>query len=455
MAFNILIIDDDASIRKSLSELLGDQGYEVKTVQSGEEAFDMLAHHTVDMAFLDVMLPGIDGLEVLKKIKRGYPVLTVVMISGHADLSMAVQATKLGAYDFIEKPLKAEKVLLSAKNVYDKSIIENEVNNLKMLVDLDYRLIGNTPVMIDLYHHIKKAAPSDSRIMILGENGTGKELVAREVHKLSLRADKPFIKLNCAALPKELIESELFGYERGAFTGADKRKTGLIEEANHGTLFLDEVGDMSLETQAKLLRVLQENEFKRVGGNQSISFDVRIVSATNKNLDQLIKNNEFREDLYFRLNVIPIRVPALKERTEDIPLLADYFLKAYSVRNNKKIKTMSQSAKYILMKYDWPGNVRELKNLIERLVIMTDDDEINALEVAKHLNEVQQFQLNDDQDLKSESSLKERLMRFERRILQEEYSRSRGNITKMADHLSTDRANLSRKLKKFGITDGG
>lgn len=455
MAFKILIIDDDSYVRMSLAALLSEEGYEVIMVASGEDALGLLPDSPLDMIFLDVMLPGIDGLEVLKQVKHRYPDIAVVMISGHADLSMAVQATKLGAYDFIEKPLNAEKVLLAAKNVFQKIMIENEITHLKKLVDIDYTLIGNTPAMMDLYENLRKVAPSDSKIVILGENGTGKELVAREIHKLSHRSDKPFIKLNCAALPRELIESELFGYERGAFTGADRKKIGLIEEANLGTLFLDEVGDMSLDTQAKLLRVLQENEFKRVGGNQPIPFDVRIVSATNKDLVNLIQKNEFREDLYFRLNVIPLRVPALRERIDDIPLLADHFLKAYAIRNNKKAKRISEPAKTILRQYDWPGNVRELKNLIERLVIMIDDDEIKDFDIIKFLSNREQMVVRHPVESGSRSTLKQQLERFERDVLQEEFIRSQGNITKMALKLKTDRANLSRKLKRYGISNGG
>jgi len=451
MSLKILIIDDELHIRRTLTSLLNDQGYEVSSIDNGEMALKYVNENHIDMIFLDVMLPGIDGIEILKRIKESKPLITVVMISGHADLSIAVKATKLGAYDFLEKPFKAEKVLLSAKNVLQKLKIENEISQLKKLVDLEYNIVGQTHAMRELNNSVRKAAPSDGRILILGENGTGKELIAREIHEHSKRADKPFIKLNCAAIPKELIESELFGYEKGAFTGAEKRKTGLIEEANKGTLFLDEVGDMSLDTQAKLLRVLQENEFKRVGGNESIKFDVRVVSATNKNLENMIVNGDFREDLYFRLNVIPIRVPPLRERIDDIPLLADYFLKTYSIRNEKKTKKINEAGKLVLKNYNWPGNVRELKNLIERLVIMTDGNEIGDFEVNKFLNRTEEAPENKKIDAYAQLPLRERLIQFEFDLLNEEFKQTSGNITQMALRLKTDRSNLSRKLKKLGI----
>jgi len=377
------------------------------------------------------------------------------MISGHADLEVAVKATKLGAYNFLEKPLNPDKVLLEVKNVENHQQMLKEVANLKRLVEYDYQMVGNSPAMDRLRSEIEKAAPSEGRILIYGENGTGKELVAREIHQKSQRKNRPFVKVNCAAIPKELIESELFGHEKGAFTGAFKKKIGMFEEANEGTLLLDEVGDLSLESQAKLLRVLQENEFLRVGGTTPIQFNIRIISATNKDLNQQIAYGNFREDLFFRLNVIPIRVPSLRERKEDIPILARHFLSTYCLRNGKRPINISDEALEPLMHYQWQGNVRELKNFMERLLIMTDSDEIGINEVLNILPESfsRQFaplQNVDDLSLNG-ASLRDRLESFERQLLMREFNKAGGNVSRMAENLKTDRPNLHRKLKKYGI----
>jgi len=447
MSIKVLIVDDEKNIRTSLSGLLQDEGYTPFSCESGEEALNLIKQNNYDLAFLDVRLPGIDGLEVLEKARQIAPDLLLIMISGNADLSLAVKATKLGAYNFLEKPLNPEKVLLEVNNVAQTKKMRLEVVSLKQLVDLDYQIIGTSPTMSRLREELKRAAPSDGRILIHGENGTGKELIAREIHQQSTRKEKPFIKVNCAAIPRELIESELFGYERGAFTGAMKRKIGMIEEAHGGTLFLDEIGDMALETQAKLLRVLQENEFRRVGGTTPIKFDVRIISATNKNLNQEIANGNFREDLYFRLNVIPILIRPLRERKEDILLLVNHFLYAYSLRNNKKPKKLSANALFPMLRYHWPGNIRELKNLIERLVIMTDGDEITyeAVTNCLPLKEMSHYVETDD------LSLRERLDLYEKQVLIHEYEKADGNVSRMASTLKTDRPNLHRKLKKYDI----
>ena len=454
MAFSIMIVDDDAHIRTSLGGLLGDAGYTITVTADGETALKQLALQSVDMILLDVNLPGQDGISVLQQVKKSQPDIVVIMISGEADIRTAVKATQLGAYDFLEKPLSPDKVLLEIQHVEHSRKLEKQMHDLQQLVDVDYEMIGHSPAMQQLRLDIRKAAPTESRILILGENGTGKELAAREIHRLSQRAGKPFIKINCAAIPKELIESELFGYERGAFTGAVKQKKGLIEEADGGTLFLDEIGDMSLETQARLLRVLQENEFQRVGGTKVIPFDIRIISATNKNLQHEIEKGTFREDLLFRINVIPIEVPPLRNRKDDIPILTRHFLKGYSIRNHKRQKQFDDGAFEFLQRYSWPGNIRELKNMVERLVIMTDGDMITMKDVERVLpTQLKNTYVSEAVSLgvPANGSLKERLEAFERQLLSDEYKRAAGNVSKMAAALRTDRPNLHRKLKKYNI----
>ncbi|MDZ7317623.1 MAG: sigma-54 dependent transcriptional regulator [candidate division KSB1 bacterium] len=455
MALKILIIDDERNIASSLAGLLADAGHQPKTCYDGNSGLQTALEEYFDVIFLDVMLPGKNGLQVLELLKKARPDQQVIMISGHADLELAVKATKLGAYNFLEKPLHPDRVLLEVKNIASHHQMLREMAQLRQLVDYDYQIIGQSPAMEKLRQEILRAAPSDGRILIYGENGTGKELVARQIHQQSHRRQQPFVKINCAAIPKELIESELFGHEKGAFTGAIRKKIGLLEEADGGTLLLDEVGDLSPESQAKLLRVLQENEFLRVGGTSPIRFDVRIISATNKDLQQQIQQGMFREDLYFRLNVIPIRVPALKERTEDIPLLARHFLSTYCLKNGKKIIGITEEALQPMLDYSWPGNVRELKNFMERLVIMTDSDRIQLSDVLAALPEsfARQFAPASFEDQRGAegSSLRERLERFERQLLWQEFRKAAGNVSRMAAALQTDRPNLHRKLKKYGI----
>jgi two-component system nitrogen regulation response regulator NtrX len=351
----------------------------------------------------------------------------------------------------MEKPLNPEKVLLEVNKIQNQLAVQAQVDKLSSIVNLDYQMIGDSPAMQNLHEAISRAAPSDSRILIYGENGSGKELVAREIHKKSGRAGA-FVQLNCAALPRDLIESELFGYEKGAFTGAHKRKIGLIEEAESGTLLLDEVGDMAPETQAKLLRVLQENEFTRVGSTKAQKFDVRIISATNKDLSKEIERGTFREDLYFRLNVIPIKVPCLRERNADIPQLVRHFINIYAVKNGKRPKEISEPAMQFLKSYTWPGNIRELRNTIERLSIMInrdiieDNDIKNVLGLTSSPKPVQ-AEPSVDEDL----PLKDMLNSFEKNVLQQTFSKYDGNVSRMASALQTDRANLHKKLKKYGI----
>jgi len=449
---NILIVDDDANICESLGWLLRNEGHQVQVARSGENGLAMLEGESFALVFLDVMMPGIGGLAALEKMLDRDPGLVVIMISGAADISAAVRATKAGAYNFLEKPLRPEKVLLEVQRLQEQMGLRSEMQRLQTLVGEEHRFIGSSPAMQQLFKLIRTAAPSDGRILIHGENGTGKELAARAIHQNSLRRDRPFAQLNCAAIPKELIESELFGYEKGAFTGATRRKSGLIECAQNGTLLLDEVGDMALETQAKLLRVLQENEFCRVGGTSPIKFDVRIIAATNKDLDREIEAGRFRQDLFYRLNVIPLRVPPLREHLEDLPALADHFLAGYCLRNGKPGKRLSDEALLTLKNYPWPGNVRELKNIMERLAIMCDEKEVGRAAVEAVLLSGRMpspMSATEGEEL----PLREQLKRQEKAILAAGLRKYNGNISRLALALQIDRANLHRKLKQLNLLD--
>ncbi len=448
---NILVVDDDKNIGASLQWLLNKEEHDVKTCHDGEQAIALAGQEHFDVAFMDVMMPGMSGIEVLSRVLKIQPHLRVYMISGQADIATAVKATKLGALDFLEKPLNPEKLILEMRKIRQQQAVSARVNELQKLVDLDHQMLGESVKMQELREIISRAAPSEGRIMIYGENGSGKELVAHEIHNNSLRKNGPFIQLNCAAIPRDLIESELFGYEKGSFTGAMRRKQGLIEQAEGGTLLLDEVGDMALETQAKLLRVLQENEFTRLGGAKPQKFDVRIISATNKNLLQEISLGNMREDLYFRLNVIPVVVPPLREHVEDVPRLIEHFAAMYSARNGKKPKIFSPDAISLLMRYHWPGNIRELKNIVERLGIMIAGDIIGVADVnfviGGGLNDGQNTAFVYDETI----PLKEFLGRQEKTAIMYIYQKYNGNVSKVAQVLQTDRANLHKKLKTFGI----
>ena len=446
----ILVVDDDKNIRDSFQWLLEKQGHDFHLCRNGEQAVETVQEQSFDLAFCDVMMPGIGGLRALEIMLEKQPELKVIMISGEADIATAVKATKIGAYDFLEKPLNPDKVLLEIKKLAKQLQMQAEVDKLKNIVEYDNQLIGASPKMQTLRDMIHRAAPSAGRILISGENGTGKELVAREIHKQSGRSGN-FVQLNCAALPKELIESELFGYEKGAFTGAHKRKIGLIEEAEGGTLLLDEVGDMAAETQAKVLRVLQESEFTRVGATKSQKFDVRIISATNKNLQAEIAANAFREDLYFRLNVIPINVPPLRERKKDIPDLVRHFLALYGAKNGKRPRRISAEALHAMASYSWPGNIRELRNILERLSIMTQGEEIETADVKGVLGLSPETTSPQKITQKHNAPLKEQLAAFEASVLQNSFDEHNGNVSRMAVALNTDRANLHKKLKKYGI----
>src|SRR6201988_102914 len=370
MPASILIVDDEEGIRESLGALLRDEGYEVAAVASGEECLEQLESRNFDLVLLDVWLTKSDGLETLARIQAHDTAPMVVMISGHGSIETAVRATKLGAFDFIEKPLSLSKIILVVRNALDYTRLEEENRRLRAELEERHEIVGTSVPMKALRQQIALTAPTNGRVLIYGESGTGKELVARALHASILRNTMQFVELNCAAIPEELIESELFGHRKGSFTGASEDKVGKFQKADGGTLFLDEVGDMSLKTQSKVLRVLEEQRVERLGSNEPITGEVRVIAATNKKIQDEIARNAFREDLFYRLNVIPFYVPALRERVEDIPILAAHFLAAFSREYGKKPKEFSAAAVDVLLNYPWPGNVRELKNLVERLVII-------------------------------------------------------------------------------------
>jgi two-component system nitrogen regulation response regulator NtrX len=438
----ILVIDDEKAIRETLSEILSDEGYAVTAVASGEEGLRQLQDERWDLVLLDVWLQDRDGLSVLEAAERRVREVPVVMISGHASIETAVRAVRLGAYDFLEKPLALERVLLTAQKAIERRDLLAEIASMRGRADSEAVLLGGSAAMARLRQEIARVAPTDARVLIVGENGTGKELVARALHRGSERADAPFVEVNCAAIPEELIESELFGHVKGSFTGASEDRRGKFEEADGATLFLDEVGDMSPKTQAKVLRALQEGRFTRVGSTRPISSDTRVLSATNKDLQAEIARGAFREDLYFRLAVVPIHVPPLRERAEDIPELARHFLELASARFGMRPKKLSSEALRALAAHRWPGNVRELKNLIERLMILTPADEITAEDLPF---------ADGAEGLPPDAPLKDAREDFERRYILAALRRHRGNVTRAAEALGLERSNLYRKLKGYGI----
>jgi two-component system nitrogen regulation response regulator NtrX len=439
----ILIVDDEEGIRESLSQIMEDEGYETLTVSSGEEAIRVVRETMPDLVLLDIWMSGIDGIETLQEIKATNPDLPVIMISGHANIESAIKATKMGAYDLLEKPLSLEKVLLTVQRALEKKSLEMENRTLRENLFRKWKLIGESQKMKQLNEQIRMAAASNSRVLILGESGSGKELVAHLLHENSSRTGGLFVEMNCAAIPQELIESELFGHEKGSFTGAFERKKGKFELADKGTLFLDEIGDMSLQTQAKVLRVIETQEFQRVGGSKNIKVDVRIISATNKDLAEEVKKGNFREDLFFRLNVIPIRVPALRERTEDIPLLVDHFLEVFASEYGQQKKDISPDALSTLQKHIWPGNIRELRNVLERLVIMTPSRTIMHVDIlASETPQSDYFVFN---------VLKDARDAFEKDFIMKKLEDNGWNISKTAEVLDIERSNLHRKIKAYDI----
>jgi two-component system nitrogen regulation response regulator NtrX len=456
---NILIIDDEPGIRKTLASILEDEHYQVYTAEDAVIGLEILDRESINLVFLDVLLPKLGGMEALERIRKQRPELEVVVISGHANVDMAVRAVKLGAFDFLEKPLSLDKVLTVSRNAVTLQQLREENTDLKKNALLPQEdLIGISPAITEIRDLIKQAAASDARILISGENGTGKELVARAIHRGSSRADKPFVAVNCAAIPDTLIESELFGHERGAFTDAVSGRKGRFEIAHRGTLFLDEIGDMSLSAQAKVLRVIQEQRVERVGGEKTITTDVRIVSATNKNLEQECARGRFRQDLYFRLNVIPIRLPPLRERPEDIPLMLYHFLRETGAG---KIEPEEEALQF-LKTYGWPGNVRELKNLAERIAVMYDGDRFTRETLMGLLKE--NPEIAENQKDSSQAAFQNRLPPdilkvnynkakelFEKHYLEFQLSRNGGIISRTAEAIGIYPSNLHAKLRKYGI----
>jgi len=449
----ILVVDDEKNIRGSLEGILKDEGYRVRGAASGEELLKQVQQTVPDLVILDVWLPGIDGLQALTELKRIHPELPVIMISGHGTVENAVKATRLGAYDFIEKPLSLEKTVLAVRNALDRQRLELENRALRQTLEQRYEIVGESPVIHALRAQIQSAAPSHGRVLIRGESGTGKELIARAIHRQSLRAGKPFVEVNCAAIPEELIESELFGHEKGAFTGATTKRRGKFELADGGTIFLDEVGDMSLKTQAKVLRVLQEQTFERVGGTDILTVDVRVIAASNKALEEEIQKGSFREDLFYRLNVIPFEILPLRERKEDIPLLATYFLHLFSEEYGKREKNLSPEALDLLLQHPWPGNVRELRNVMERMVIMAPQDTIQDFDLAPSLRARPGAAAEAPSEPATEwdGTLREAREQFERQYILRRLGETHWNITRTAERLGIERSNLHRKLKAYGI----
>ncbi|MFZ0638011.1 MAG: sigma-54 dependent transcriptional regulator [Candidatus Acidiferrales bacterium] len=446
MPASILIVDDERGIRESLSSLLREEGYDAQTAASGEECLKTLADRPFDLVILDVWLPKIDGLATLEKINEHETPPMVIMVSGHANIETAVRATKLGAFDFLEKPLSLEKTVLVVKNAIDYLRLESENRRLRAELEERHQILGNSVPMKALRQQIALTAPTNGRVLIYGESGTGKELVARALHAQSLRASHQFVEVNCAAIPEELIESELFGHHKGSFTGASEDKLGKFQKADGGTLFLDEVGDMSLKTQSKVLRALEDQRVEPLGSNQSVRVDVRVIAATNKKLEDEIARNAFREDLFYRLNVIPFTVPALRERTEDIPFLAAHFLKEFCRSYGKKPKELTPAAIDVLLNYPWPGNVRELKNLIERLVIMSP-----AVRIEPHHLPPEVFRGASTSPQKPYASLQEARSAYEREFVLRKLEENRWNMTRAAAALGLERSHLYRKMKSLGI----
>ncbi len=453
MRENILVVDDEPGVRSSLRGILGDEGYVVDAVESGEAALLALDARRYELVLLDVWLPGMDGLEVLGKIRTLDADLPVVVISGHGSIETAVKAVRMGAVDFVEKPLALEKTLVVVRNALRQRRLESENRALRQQIEHRYQMVGNSPSLRALRAEIERAAPSNGRVLIYGENGTGKELVARNIHHLSLRAAGPFVEVNCAAIPEDLIESELFGHTKGAFTGALAARKGKFEMADSGTLFLDEIGDMTLKTQAKVLRVLQEQRLEPVGGSESVPVDVRVIAATNKNLPEEIRAGRFREDLFFRLNVIPFIVPALRERRDDIEVLARHFVASISAEYGKKEKTLAAEAVAVLRALPWPGNVRELRNTIERLVIMAPGDVITATQLPASPLAAPQPAAGEAEAALFEQfdSLHEARDEFEKRFIRRKYLDCGGNMSRTAEALRVERSNLYRKMKAYGL----
>jgi two-component system nitrogen regulation response regulator NtrX len=447
----ILVIDDEQGIRAALGQLLEYEGYEVKALSSAQEGIGEFQKWRPNLVFLDVKMAGMDGMEALKKIRELDPSALVVMISGHATIRTAVEATQAGAYEILEKPLDTDRILVMLRNAFSNLELQEENSRLRQSIDAPFEIVGKSPVMRALMEKVEKVAATPARVLITGENGTGKELVARALHRQSPRASKPFVEVNCAAIPGELIESELFGHMKGSFTGAVADRAGKFEQANKGTLFLDEIGDMSLAAQAKVLRVLQDNVITRIGGSKPISVDVRVIAATNKTLESEIAAGTFREDLYYRLNVVPIHVPPIRERREDIPLLAQYFASTLSAREGITPRTFAADALEHLSGLDWPGNVRELKNTVERLLILAPDTQISARDIDRLAGQ----RALDDAGLATLTqcrTFEEFKDAAERAFLLNKLREFDWNVSETARAVEMPRSNLYKKIERYSLS---
>jgi len=445
----ILVIDDEAGIRSSLKGILEDEGFEVKTAEKGDDGLNMIKRHNFDLILLDIWLPRMNGIELLKKIKKYEENVQVIMISGHGTIETAVKATKLGAYDFLEKPLTYEKVVLTTKNALKQKKLEEENIQLRERIKPRYELVGKSPVIQRLKEKIKMVAPTDGTVLIYGENGTGKELIARLIHLYSLRKNNRFVEINSAAIPDELIESELFGYVKTDLNHALIDKKGKLLLADGGTLFLDNINEMSLKAQTEMLRVIKRQKFQPLGTNESVAIDTRVIATSNKPLKELIAKGKFREDLFFKLNVIPLVVPPLRERKEDIPVLINYFLKYFCLESRKKQKKMNAEAMMAFLNYSWPGNVSELANVIERFVIIVPDTVIKASHIPL-LVEPRESQyipeLTDNQSLKQARKI------FEREYIHNALKKNSWNLSQTATDLNIEKSYLNKKIKALGIT---
>jgi two-component system nitrogen regulation response regulator NtrX len=456
MKYSVLIVDDEEGIRESLSSILADEGYRVDSAESGEAALEVLKKKVPEIILLDIWLPGMDGLQTLQKIQEMESPPLVIMISGHGTIESAVRATKLGAFDFIEKPLSIDKTLLTLQHAAERMALASQNRKLQEELRGQYHILGDSVPMKALRQQLGLAAPTNGRVLIYGESGTGKELVAHALHQMSSRSTQPFVELNCAAIPEELIESELFGHVKGSFTGAVEDKVGKFEQAHKGTLFLDEVGDMSLRTQSKVLRVIEEQRFAPLGCGGDLQVDVRVICATNKSLEDEIQKGNFREDLFYRLNVIPFYVPALREHIEDVPALSNHFLASFSRAYGRKPKQFSETAMEALLRYRWPGNVRELKNLVERLVIMVAGERIERRHLPPSIGQDSSHPAGQSprRSNVSFSSLQEARAAYERAYILRKLQESQGNVSRAAETLGLERSHLYRKMKSLGITVG-
>ena len=457
MKARVLIIDDEDAVRSSLKMIFEYEGYEVLLAANGPVGLKMAEQESPDLVMLDIKMPQMDGLEVLKKLKEREGAPPVVILSGHGTVKTAVDAVKLGAFDFIEKPPESDRILIAARNALGQKKLSDENRRLRLSFDERYRMVGRSPVLEKVGDAIRRAAPTNATVLITGESGVGKELVARAIHRNSLRRDETFVQVNCAAIPEELIESELFGHEKGSFTGATEKQIGKFELAHKGTIFLDEVGDMSLRTQAKVLRVLQEGEVERIGSQKTIQVDVRVIAATNKDLEREIEHGRFREDLYFRLSVLPIRVPALRERPDDIALLVEHFVRQFCSDNNFRPKTFSAAAMDVLRRHPWRGNVRELRNAVERLLIMAEAEEIAAEHLVDVLRRPAAAPADDGAaptagGAVSPGTLRDFKEGAERAFLVQKLRENAWNISATANAIGTPRSNLYKKLEAYGIT---